>query len=275
MRIPSLLLKGTGRQRGQAHGEAFAQEIRDYTQERLELCMDGTWAGRKASREEVLGLAQRLLPAHQSYHLDLYEELLGLAEGAGISAAEAVLVSGFTDFIDVLRSTLRDGPQEDDCTAVLTSTHFFQTWDMHASATPFVRLLEIQAPDQPRARIFTTVGCLGQIGLNEEGIAIGITNLSAHSGQIGVCWPTVVRAALAQRNLKDALQCIRSAKLAGGHSYLLLDATGQGVCVEAMPGQIQERTILPLVQTNHCLHPENQAKRQNAPWSFSFLRWIG
>jgi isopenicillin-N N-acyltransferase-like protein len=107
----------------------------------------------------------------------------------------------------------------------------------------------------------TIIGCVGMIGMNEAGVAVGINNLVAEDGQVGVTWPFVIRKVLAQDNLQDALTCITSARLAGGHNYLLVDASGHGYNIEAMASRyhIQEVKTGALVHTNHCLISQNVA----------------
>ena len=135
---------------------------------------------------------------------------------------------------------------------------------MHDSATEYVIMLEIEPAGLPSALVFSTVGCLGQIGMNEAGIAVGINNLSAAVGRAGVTWPFVVRKALQQTDIDAALACVMEADLAGAHNYLLLDRRGRGYNVEAMPGcrKVSELAEGPLFHTNHCL--DSDAKREEA-----------
>jgi isopenicillin-N N-acyltransferase-like protein len=261
-----LRLEGDPFDRGAAHGAAYHNEIRRYTAERVRLSVNGSWAGRVATSDDAVDLAAAMLPAHQEYAPDLYDELDGLAHASGISLAEAVIVGGFTDFVDAIRAGgAAPGVEEDDCTAVLVPPEatggdglFGQTWDMHDSATEHVTLLRIVPASGPRALIFTTVGCLGQIGLNSAGIVVGINNLVASNGGIGVTWPFVVRKVLQQTDLEAAVECVMKAELAGAHNYLLMDGSGQGYNIEAMPAH---RAVTPLgedplVHTNHCLDPK-------------------
>jgi isopenicillin-N N-acyltransferase-like protein len=214
-----------------------------------------------------------MLPAHRSFDLGLYEEMEAMALAAGISLEEAVIVGGFTDFVDVVRAGGAIGlVEEDDCTAVIVPDELAdgkgllaQTWDMHDSATEHVTMIRVAPDTGPGALVFSTVGCLGQIGMNEAGIAIGINNLTAANGRIGVTWPFVVRKALSQTSIEEALVVILEADLAGAHNYLLFDRTGAGYNIEAMPGYRAATTLAhdPLVHTNHCLDPE--ARRLEAP----------
>jgi isopenicillin-N N-acyltransferase-like protein len=272
--IRHLVLQGNPAQLGAEHGETFRADIRRYADDRVRLASNGSWGARPATREDVLGLAEAMLPAHRAYAPDLTDEMEAMAAASGLSVAEAVIVGGFTDFVDAVRSHGADVHEEDDCTAVLipdalASGHGFlaQTWDMHDSATEHVVLLEIQPEVGPHAFVYSTVGCLGQIGLNDAGIAVGINNLTATTGGDGVTWPFVVRKALQQTDIEAALACIVDVDLAGAHNYLLLDRHGHGYNIEAMPGcrTFTKLESQPLAHTNHCLHADARREQAERP----------
>ncbi len=264
--IRTIELRGDARRRGEVHGAAMAAEIREYTAERVHLASDGSWAGRAATHADILKIAEEMLPAHRDYAPELFEEMSAMAAAAGISEAEAVIVGGFTDFVDAVRALGKAAPEEDDCTSVLVpraagGPWFAQTWDMHATATAYVVMIDLQPAHGPAARIFTTAGCVGQIGMNEHGICVGIDNLTAADGRVGVTWPFVVREVLRQSNIEAALERVLQAPLAGGHDFMLLDAEGRGYNVEAMPSRVAVTPLAatPLVHTNHCLDAQCQA----------------
>lgn len=265
-------LAGDPTARGRAHGAAWGPQIRAYTAERVHLAANGSWAGRTVTHADVLALAEELVPAHRTYAPDVFEELAAMAQAAGISVAEAVVVGGFTDFVDVVRARGSAPPPEDDCTAVVVPDtraegqgFLAQTWDMHDTATEHVVLLELAPDEGPAATVFTTVGCVAQIGMNEHGVAVGINNLTAADGRVGVTWPFVVRKMLQQTTTEAAVRCVLEAELAGGHDYLVLDASGRGANVEAMPTHTAvtwlERDVL--AHTNHVVDPEG--RRREAP----------
>ena len=253
---------------GDAHGRAHAAEIRQYARHRVELVVEGLWSGGPLQKGRVLELAEACLPAHEAFSPRLHAEMLAMASAAGITPAEAVVVGGFTDFVDTVRVATA-GPHpasvtEDDCTAfVVPDTRadgagmVGQTWDMHDTATDHVVLARLRPDDGPDALVFTTVGCLGQIGMNEAGVSVGINNLTGNDGRFGVTWPSVVREMLAQTTAAEALGVLLRADLAGAHSYLILDAEGRGYCVEAMPSARPVQTLAadPLVHTNHVTEP--------------------
>ncbi len=269
MKLPPIRvldLVGSPEQMGHVHGSAYGEQIRQYTQERVELASSALWTGGSLSQSDVLNIAEAMLPAHEAFSAPLHAEMMAMAKAAGISPAEAIIVGGFTDFIDTVRAEV-GGPvpesvQEDDCTAVIIPDHradgsgfLAQTWDMHDSATKHVILLRIKPDDAPASVIFTTGGALAQLGMNEVGVCVGINNLTATDGCRGVTWPTVVREALNQETAAAARDVIMDADLAGGHNFHLFDATGDGYSIEAMP------TVRPaealgteaIVRTNHAL----------------------
>lgn len=135
-----------------------------------------------------------------------------------------------------------------------------QTWDMHEGSAEYLVLLQGRPRHAPDFMVYTTAGCLGMIGMNEAGLSVGINNLSAADGRIGVTWPFVVRAMLEQETTEAALRVLQDSPLAGGHNYLIMDAHSAGANVEAMPtrSQVTRLEQTPLVHTNHCLHPETK-----------------
>ena len=269
MKLPPIRvldLVGSPEQMGHVHGSAYGEQIRQYTQERVELASSALWTGGSLSQSDVLNIAEAMLPAHEAFSAPLHAEMMAMAKAAGISPAEAIIVGGFTDFIDTVRAEV-GGPvpesvQEDDCTAVIIPDHradgsgfLAQTWDMHDSATKHVILLRIKPDDAPASVIFTTGGALAQLGMNELGVCVGINNLTATDGCRGVTWPTVVREALNQETAAAARDVIMDANLAGGHNFHLFDATGDGYSIEAMPTVRPAETLGTdaIVRTNHAL----------------------
>lgn len=273
--IPVLRVAGDPFEMGLAHGRAYADAIRHYAEERLALAGSPAWTGRDLSRERVLDIARACEEKHRAYAPDLMREVDGMAEATGLSAAELIVVGGFTDFTDAVNA-LGDGPAEpsspaaaQNCTAFLipaaraqTQTGLFgQTWDMHESSAEHVLMIEGRPSAAPAFVTFTTVGCVGMVGMNEHGIAVGINNLLGADGAIGVTWPFVVRKVLQQANFDDALECILQAPLSGAHNYLLMDADGRGANIEASASyrEVTHLEDAPLVHTNHCLLPRSVA----------------
>lgn len=258
--IRVLELSGTPHDIGTAHGVAFRDEIAEYARGRVELARIGT----HFDADGVTALAESMVDAHRDYAPDLMDETTALAAAAGISVGEAIVVSGYTDLLDTIRAIDPGTAVEDNCTAVIVPDHraggggfYAQTWDMNASATPHVVMLDLRPEGKPRAMVFSTVGCVGQLGMNEYGVCVGINNLTVTDGRIGVTWPFVVRKALEATSSDEALEAVMRADLAGGHNFHLFDRKGVGFSVEATATRkvVTSLGADSIVRTNHCLTP--------------------
>jgi isopenicillin-N N-acyltransferase like protein len=281
--LPVLDVAGSPEAMGAEHGRVARAPLRAFAEERVRLAGTTAWTGRELDRAQVLALGERCLDAHRAYAPDLAAEIAAMAEAAGLTPAEVLIANGFTDFVDTVYAVGGGSPtgasappaaaptpeEAMDCTAFLVPGQrsadghamLGQTWDMHETATEHVIVLRGAPAHAPAFVAFTTVGCVGMIGMNEYGVCIGINNLSAGDGDVGVTWPFVVRKVLQQRDLDGALRCLTEARLAGAHNYLLLDRHGRGANVEATT----TRTVVTplagdaLVHANHCLIGETIA----------------
>ena len=277
--IRVLTIAGSPYELGYVHGKTYANEIGELTEERLRLSCDPFWTGgQQASLDEVLAIGRACLRHHEAFAPELMEEMRGMADATGLGVNELVIMNGFTDFVDIIANPAVLGharaggvlPNEvSDCTAFVVAPpasatghgYLGQTWDMHSTATPYVLMLDLHPQDSPALMTFTITGCVGMIGMNEHGVAVGINNLLAAEGRPGVHWVYVVRKMLAQRTVEDALAVLQGAHLSGAHNYLLLgpDATGalRGYNVEHM---VTRTHVIPVqsiyAHTNHCLIQE-------------------
>lgn len=261
--IRTVELVGGPTEMGRDHGSTMSKEIHSYLAQRMRLAGDGSWVGERMGRDRILEEMELSVAAHERFDPDLLAECEAMARAAAISVPEALLLGGFTDAVDLLRTRV----VEDDCTAILMApdhTHgpiLAQTWDMHDTAAPYVIMLHLRPENGPPALVFTTAGCLGQIGMNAAGLCIGINNLTANEGANGVSWPFVVRAALRMSAASDVVDLITTVDLMGGHNYMVVDATGDGYNIEAMPETtvVDELRGQHMAHTNHSLHATTKA----------------
>jgi isopenicillin-N N-acyltransferase-like protein len=224
MRTFELPPTASPREQGRAHGEAFRGEIQTLAEIRLHLCSRASGG----SRAEVLDLAARHLPVLASFSPALHGELLGIAEGAGLEAGMVVVLNHYTDLRDIKLGAGATVAAADGCSVVFARTPAgplaAQTWDMHASAAPFVIMLRVpDSDDQPGAWLLSLTGCLGMAGMNARGVALCINNLSATDAQIGVVWSALVRRALAQQDAAAARDLLMESPYGSGRHYLVAD----------------------------------------------------
>ena len=145
--------------------------------------------------------------------------------------------NGFTDFVDLVRRTYL--PQ-DECTMFAATppaceagrSYLGQTWDMHATAFPYVVALHRLPKDGPASVTLTTTGCLSLIGINEAGIAVGNNNLVPRDAKIGVMYLAMIHHVLAQTSFDAAVSAIANAPRMSGHHYYIGGPAGEVAGIE-------------------------------------------
>ena len=235
MRILELPAGKSPREWGRIHGERFRGEIASLAAIRVYLC---TKVGGVQDARAVLAAATAHLPVLRDYDGALYDELVGIAEGAAVAPEQIVVVNHYTDLrdLDPDPSTWKPAPIKDDPTCARrararglggdgcsvfgrapTGRILAQTWDMHATAIPYVMLLaHARSGDGPAAKLLTVTGCLGMAGMNASRVAIAINNLFSTDATLGVVWPAIVRRALREPDAPAARELIATSRSAAG-----------------------------------------------------------
>src|SRR5690625_282934 len=142
------VLEGTGIpfDVGFLHGERYADQIREFAAERVELSCGEAWTGRKLTRPQILAIAQECLRLHEEHTPNAFEELRGMSRATGLSLAELLIAGGFTDFVVTIYGVggvqlhTPTATTADDCIAFLVPMNltatgkvlFALTWDLTA-----------------------------------------------------------------------------------------------------------------------------------------------
>lgn len=284
------------REWGRIHGETFRGEIAALAQIRIYLC---TKLGAFRTTSEVLTAAAAHLPVLERYHRNLHDELVGIAEGAAVSPAHIVVANHYTDLrdLDPDPAKWRSAPTDDDpsaahpgagnpgtdgCSVVWAESPrgrlLAQTWDMHATAIPYVMVLRVPAsPDGPAATLLTVTGCLGMAGMSTARVAIAINNLNSIDATLGVVWPAVVRRALHQQTAQAARDIISNSPIGSGHHYMVADRS-TAFAIEASGTRRKQVFAGGAVycHTNHCLDRDVAARSKVPPTSTTHdrMRWL-
>ncbi|MEI6805735.1 MAG: C45 family peptidase [Myxococcaceae bacterium] len=233
----------TPKEIGHEHGEVFRDSVKTMAQIRLELMLAEP---QFKSKQQVLELAQKHLPILENYDADLYAELLGIAEGSGVSPEEIAILNHYTDMRDLGACTMVFVPSK-------TGHLLGQTWDIHASAKPHVLLLEID-----ETIILTAAGCLGLTGFNQHSVGVCINNLSSLDAQIGLIWPALVRRVLRAQSAQEGRDLVLNAPLGSGHHYSVADKQDFfGIETSGTQKKVVQTGIDKAhFHTNHCLDPD-------------------
>jgi isopenicillin-N N-acyltransferase-like protein len=246
MRTLELPAGKTPREWGQIHGESYRGEIATLATLRTYLC---TKVGSFTMVEQVLVAARAHLPVLERYDADLYAELLGIAEGAKVTPEDIVIANHYTDLrdLDPEPASWKPAPiadqvpphdhahdhhhgvgHADGCSTLYAespSGHILaQTWDMHATAIPYVMTLRVPETKRgPAATLMTVTGCLGMTGMNAKRVGIAINNLFSIDATLGVVWPAMVRKALNKSSAAEARDVIAGSPIGSGHHYIVAD----------------------------------------------------
>jgi isopenicillin-N N-acyltransferase-like protein len=283
MKLRTFEFSGTPRAIGEAFGETCRVEIAELYQRRLKnaIAQAKEYGGRKVGEGAVLEVARRSLPATEGYDASGYAELVGIARGANLGLEQVFAMNGLTDLRDVLAwfgelealggcsSFIVQGDRTKDGRALGG-----QTWDLSTDNMPYLVGVHRRPKDGPATWSLTTVGCLSLIAMNEEGLAIGTTNLRTKDARPGVCYLSVIHKALRMRSFEDACRAVISAHRAGAHYYWLVHKTGQAAAIECTATMAERIDVARgrFVHCNHSLVEQHKKLEAAAPAESSSCR---
>ena len=260
--FPFIDVRGNRREIGRQHGEACREQIRAYAALLAKLlARDGSnqlpGVRQRCSPGELAQRALRFLPAFERFAPHLVEEIRGIAEGAGVPFATALLVNvraevggigaavgggeGCTAF--AVRQPVADPRQ------VLVGQNIDQSREMEE----FAIVLRVQPDDAPPALMVTFGGLVGYPGVNAEGVCFMQNQLANGRWRPGLPHYPLKRVLLEQRDLAGCLAAFDRAELASSANYVLADGSGALLDVESTPDGYA--TLPPdagaVIHTNH------------------------
>ncbi|MFO0637215.1 MAG: C45 family peptidase [Nannocystaceae bacterium] len=261
------------RARGRAHGELWRPQIHELAELRVQLCLER--AG-YTDRDALDRVAAAHLPVLAAQEPALHQELLGIAEGADLSPERVLVLNHYTDLRDIPGAG--GGGEPDGCTAIYLCGEqgavLGQTWDMHATAAPFVRVMHLLPPGGAEVLCLTLTGCLGLAGLGQHGVAVTINNLNSTDARVGLVWPALVRSMLAANDARAAYERLLAAPLSSGHHYMIAD--GRAFFGVECSGELKVLTQVgpkaAHLHTNHCFDPVLRGRERLVPGTTSFAR---
>jgi hypothetical protein len=249
-----LEVNGSPRAMGEAHGETYRDEIRDFSARRMAHLISFIARydpGRDLAAPGVLSVASELLEAHRHYDGPLWQEFAGIARGAGVPEEELLVGNGLTDVRDLVlmrglgrRGTAGPGSRDSDgsspravgdtgeCTVFGASAEacggtpiIGQTWDMHPDARDFLLVIRRMPEDRPATMTLTTVGCLPLTGVNSDGVGICTSNLTPIDARTGICYLFTIANALGSSSAEAAAAAITDTPRLSGHCFMVADGS--------------------------------------------------
>ncbi|MCX5386211.1 C45 family peptidase [Streptomyces sp. NBC_00083] len=253
--VAHLRLSGTPYEVGRQHGTALAGSLRGFVDDslcRLNLLLDEQVS--MAGLHPVLSAFDAVITAELPR---LAEEITGLADGIGIPRDQALLLQLRREILGY-----RKIPARGDCTTYARAgSHpvLAQTVDLNGDLDDRISVLDIGLEGSPRrALVLSFAGLLGYLGVNSDGLAVGLNLV------LGGDWKPGVPPYLAIRHVLDcaggvdeAVEFLRGLPLASSRSFMLCDAD-KAVWVEALDGEFRCFEAQQAEHTNHFLHPDFQ-----------------
>jgi isopenicillin-N N-acyltransferase-like protein len=175
--LPLISVTGSPYERGRQHGQQCGDLIARYPAVLLEtLGLEGDWRGLDASRQKIdkdalLSRAMAFLPSLQRFAPHLVEEVRGIADGAKLPFAHALLVNVRAE---VVGASVADA----QCTAFAVGRAASaegrvlsgQTLDQHPLNRELLIVLRVEPNGGPAMLMQSFAGLVGYPGLNDRGV---------------------------------------------------------------------------------------------------------
>lgn len=272
--IPFVSARGGPREAGFRHGAARAEALRAFLDDGLARLAHLLPAAKGAAPVTLESLRPTLAAYDAEIRAavpDLAEEISGLAEGAGITREEALLLQLRREIMGYSKV-----PTMGDCTTYARAGSsdagepvLAQTVDLNGGLDDQLAVLEVHRPGSSRrALVLSFGGLLGYLGVNSDGLAVGLNLV------LGGDWRPGLPPYLAIRHVLDtatdvgtALTVLGGLRMASSRSLTLCDRDrcvsveflGDRMHVLEQPDPGPDGGSV-TTHTNHFLHPDFAAR---------------
>jgi hypothetical protein len=238
---PASVFEGKARDRGHAYGKQFRDAIRDFLQTEV----DAAFIGQPSTKEQMLRYASACGKVVRDECPLIAEEFQGIADGAGLTFDEIVLINLHEEFYH-----RTDLPKHGHCTAVAVGppdtgdghTYVGQTWDWMQSVAGKSRVTEWRRTEAPSVLAYGFPGMPLGAGLNAEGIALCWTSADlgakGQTPRVGIPSYMLIAHLLAQKDMDSVVREARKNKHAGWFTFVVADANGRLVNIEGSPERV-------------------------------------
>jgi isopenicillin-N N-acyltransferase-like protein len=265
--FPQVTVRGGPFERGRQHGAQAGDLIAAH----LAYLIDALCSGQRSrpaapTRGRLLERALAFLPLYEAYAPDLVEEIRGVAAGARISFAEALLLNVRGEALGVV---------DEGCTAFAVGRGLTaggavlagQTSDQAAWNREVMIVLAVEPDTGPAALMCAHAGLIGYHGCNAAGVGQFANAVPSTGWRMGLPQYLMKRRLLAQPDVAGCLAVLRETTIASAGNYVLADRTGSLLDVEIT--SIGLATLEPaddlIVHTNHYQHPDLAPSNAGTP----------
>ena len=222
-----------GRQYGRAAADLIGAAIEYYGQA-FEHQTGRTWA-------EILELSEPWERLISRDYPELYDEIRGIADGAGVATREIVVLNCRGEIVYDADSFTA---APDGCTSYSLQAadgHVFtgQNWDWRHRTRDTVVVLRIVQPPKPTIIMQAEAGQIGRHGANDRGFALNANGLGGRfDDSVGVPQSIIRRLVLDSATISGAIKVLCQTRAHIASNALLTDRSGYSIDLETTPGAV-------------------------------------
>lgn len=225
---------GSHREIGQQYGES----CRDLIAQHRDLALERLYRKSELGYEEITERTLWYRPYVEQVAPFFMDEIAGLAEGAGISEAEAWLLQLRAEVAIVEKDEAGD-----ECTSFAiepsATSDGIGLVGQNADLPPFYRDIAIVAEMQfdriPNILMVLPAGQLSYLGINDAGMGVSANFLTCDGWRVGVPRYFYSRLALTQKTVEDAASLIEGLHRASSRNLIMIDGHGNALDLENTP----------------------------------------
>lgn len=245
--IPFVDVTGTPYERGRQHGAAVPSRVK----RSIELYGGqlGDLGYGTAAKTALIGEFAKEIEAFGAHYI---EEMRGIADGAGVSLEDVIMINARTEVIAKARM-VKNRPVEvtdehdDGCTGAIILPErsatgeliHGQNWDWRVECAETAIVLRVRREDGPDFLTFVEAGGLARCGMNAAGISITANYLECDRDftRAGVPLALIRRKVLEQEHLAFAIKAVAATPKACSNNMMLSAVQGFGIDFECAPDE--------------------------------------
>ncbi|MGO4736996.1 C45 family autoproteolytic acyltransferase/hydrolase [Bosea sp. 2KB_26] len=245
--FPFIDVSGSPYERGRQHGAAVPARVKRsielYGGQLTELGYDAV------AKSRLIAEFAREIEAFGAHYV---EEMRGIADGAGVTLEDIVMVNARTEVMAKARlekaKPVEAGEELDDgCTGAVILPErsangeliHGQNWDWKAECAETAIVLRVRRDDGPDFLTFVEAGGLARCGMNAAGVSITANYLESERDftQAGVPLALIRRKVLEQEHFAMAMKAVATTPKACSNNMMLSTVAGFAIDFECAPDE--------------------------------------
>lgn len=245
--FPFIDVSGSPYERGRQHGAAVPARVKRsielYGGQLVDLGYD------TVAKSRLIAEFAREIEAFGAHYV---EEMRGIADGAGVTLEDIVMVNARTEVMAKARlekaKPVETGEELDDgCTGAVILPErsatgeliHGQNWDWKAECAETAIVLRVRRDDGPDFLTFVEAGGLARCGMNAAGVSITANYLESERDftQAGVPLALIRRKVLEQEHFAMAMKAVATTPKACSNNMMLSTVAGFAIDFECAPDE--------------------------------------